>query len=259
MASPRSRRHRSSRSSRRTWIGHEYTQDAPGRHFRYNDSLGGTKGLDWDRTILAFNTYDDKFMSWWETPAYNLSRLMVKGLKVAVVPDFSYYYTETRVHHLLGVYRANWLGRFFAEAGLKVIPRVQWDFRDPEYMHFGTVGVPIGSPTLECSIQNVNEEADRKVFIKQLRDILEYLKPEQFLVYGGNPAMRMVQACGWKGKVIHVQSYANARRESGAYDRKEGAASLTAKQKDELRKKYGVKPKPLRRKHVEEDEEYDDE
>lgn len=229
-----------------TWIGHEYTQDKPGRHFLYNYSLGGTKGLDFSRAILGFNTYDTKFISWWDTPAYNLSRLMVKGLKIAIVPDFSYYYTEARIHHLWGVYRANWLGRFFAEAGLKVIPRVQWDYRDPEFLHFATQGVPVNSPTLECSIQNINEEDDRKKAAKQLREILEELKPEDFMVYGGKPAQRLVAECGWKGKVTHVLSYSNARREAGAFDRKEGKASLSAKQKKALREKYGAKEKSVR-------------
>ncbi|QZE10872.1 ParB-like nuclease domain protein [Gordonia phage ChisanaKitsune] len=229
-----------------TWIGHQYTEQKPGRYYFYNYSLGGTKGLDMSKAILAFNTYDYKFMSWWDTPSYNLARHMVKGLKIAVVPDFSYYYTETRVHHLWGVYRANWLGRFFAEAGLQVIPRLQWDFRDPNYQETALAGVPLNSPTLECSIQNINEEQDRKLAKKQLREMLEHLKPENFIVYGGNPAMRMVSECGWKGKTTHILSYANARRESGAYDKKEGAAGLTAKQKKELREKYGATEKSFR-------------
>lgn len=243
----------------RTWIGHEYTEDAPGRHFLYNYSLGGTKGLDFSRTILAFNTYDYKFQSWWDTPAYNLSRLMVKGLKIAVVPDFSYYYTECRIHHLWGVYRANWLGRFFAEAGLKVVPRVQWDFRDPEYLQTALQGVPLNTPTLECSIQNINDEADRKVAAKQLRAILEEIKPEEFMVYGGNPAMRLVKESGYKGNVLHVQSYSNARRESGAFDRKEGVKGISAKQKKALREKYGAKEKVLRENGEDEDETNTDE
>lgn len=243
-----------------TWIGHQYTEQKPGRHYLYNYSLGGTKGLDFSKTILAFNTYDHKFISWWDTPAYNLARLMVKGLKIAVVPDFSYYYTETRIHHLWGVYRANWLGKFFAEAGLQVVPRLQWDYRDPNYADFALPGVPLNTPTLECSIQNINDDEDRKKASKQLRDLLETIKPEQFMVYGGKPAMRMVQESGWKGDIIHVLSYANARRESGAYDKKEGAKSLTAKQKRELREKYGAKEKELREdgEEVDEDDTYED-
>ncbi|AKL88379.1 ParB-like partition protein [Gordonia phage GMA6] len=243
-----------------TWIGHQYTEQKPGRHYLYNYSLGGTKNLDFSKTILAFNTYDTKFISWWETPAYNLARLMVKGLTTAVVPDFSYYYTEARIHHLWGVYRANWLGRFFAEAGLQVVPRLQWDFRDPEFMETALPGVPLNTPTLECSIQNINEEEDRKKAAKQLRDLLEHIKPEQFMVYGGNPARRLVEESGWKGEVLHVLSYANARRESGAYDRKEGKASLTAKQKKELREKYGAKESSVREDGEDVDEnEYIDE
>lgn len=225
-----------------TWIGHQYTEDAPDRHFMYNYSLGGTKGLDLSRTLLAFNTYDSKFISWWDTPAYNLSRLMVKGLTMAVVPDFSYYYTECRIHHLWGVYRANWLGRFFAEAGLKVVPRVQWDYTDKEFMETALQGVPINTPTLESSLQNIKEPDLQKQAAKQLREILETVNPESFLYYGGNPAVELVKASGWKGKTQHVLSYSNARRESGAFDKKEGAKGLTAKQKRAIQEKHGYKP-----------------
>lgn len=239
-----------------TWGGHEATPDDGEKWFLYNYSLGGMKGLPLDRTILAFNTYDDKFISWWQTPAWLTARMMGKGLKIACVPDFSFYYNETRANHLWGVYRAQWLGRFFQEAGMQVVPRFQFDFRDPNTLEIGLLGIPKDTPTLECSIQNVNEDepGDRAKAVKILREALDHINPGQFLVYGGNPGWKLFQETGWKGESIHCMNYAGVRR-GVMFDKQAGAAKLTKKQKDALIEKHGGDPKAKKgRQHPSDDE-----
>lgn len=223
-----------------TWGGKEATPDDGKKWFLYNYSLGGMTGLPMDRTILAFNTYDAKFINWWETPAYYTAKFIAKGLKIAVVPDFSFYYTESRTHHLWGVYRAQWLGRFFQEAGIKVVPRLQFDFRDPKSLEIALLGIPENTPTLECSIQNVNDEPDQKIAAKMLRDALEQIQPKQFLVYGGNPGWKIAQESGWGGEMIHAMNYSGVRRGT-VFDKKEGSKALTAKQRKAIREKHGIK------------------
>lgn len=230
-----------------TWGGHEATPDDGKKWFLYNYSLGGLKGLPLDRSILAFNTYDQKFDSWWETPAYLTARMMNNGLTAAVVPDFSFYSNETRAHHIWSVYRAQWLGRFFQEAGLKVVPRVQFDFTDPDSLEFALLGIPVGTPTLETSVQNTNNLSDeeRARYVSHLRDSLNYLKPEQVLIYGGNPGWRIFEDTGWKGKAIHCMNYAGVRRDVVYGNKKENTTKITEKQRKMVMEKHGLKKKEV--------------
>lgn len=228
-----------------TWGGREATPDDGKKWFLYNYSLGGLKGLPLDRTILAFNTYDPKFNSWWDTPAYLTARMMNNGLTAAVVPDFSFYSNETRAQHLWAVYRAQWIGKFFQEAGLKVVPRLQFDFTDPNSLDFAMLGIPVGTPTLETSVQNTNELTDeeRARYVSHLRDALNYLKPEQLCVYGGNPGWRIFEDTKWKGKAFHCMNYAGVRRDV-VYGNKTGnTTKITKKMREQVMEKHGIKKK----------------
>jgi hypothetical protein len=102
---------------------------------------------------------------------------------------------------------------------------------------------------LEISIQNT-DRADPVPYGKTLREALEIIKPEQLLVYGGNPSIEVFKASGWKGDTIHCMNYAGVRR-GVTYDKKAGAAKLTKKQRDEIITKHGGDPKkPVGRRRL---------
>ena len=204
-----------------TWGGHEATPDNGKDWFFYNYSLGGTKGLPFDRTILAFNTYDEKFEMFWELPAYYVSKMRASGIQAAVVPDFSFYYTQPRVVHLWNVYRAQWLGRFFQEAGMKVIPRLQFDYNDPDSLDIALRGIPQNCPILATSQQNVEDKANEPKITKHLDEALAIIKPKTVLYYSGPPGKRCMEATKYKGKVVYLDNYAAVRRNT-VFDKADG-------------------------------------
>lgn len=213
----------------KTWAGHDVTPDDGKSWFLYNYSLGGIKGLPFERAILGFNTHDDRFEGWWDTPAWYTCRVLAKGCRNAVVPDFSFYYNQPRIVHLWNVYRSLWLGRFFQEAGMKVVPRLQFDYKDPNTLDIALRGVPRGCPVLATSQQNIEDDkVDGPQVTKLLREALDEIKPESLIFYSGPPGKRAMQATGWTGDVIYLENYVSLRREK-VFGRKDGLQGKTAK------------------------------
>jgi hypothetical protein len=242
----------------KTWGGNEATPDDGKQWWLYQYSLGGRKGLPIDRSIMCFFTHDAKFANWWELPAYYTARYMSEGLKYIVVPDYSFYYTETRAHHMWSVYKAQWMGRFFQEAGLKVIPRFQCDYMDPDSLEIGLLGIPKGTPTLAMSMQNIEDEKVQGPKLeKHLIGALEALEPGKVLYYSGNPGKRVMESAmkktGWDGEVQFVENYAAVRRAT-VFDKKEGKAKLTRKQKEAIVEKHGGKKKGKKEQDIDYDE-----
>jgi ParB-like chromosome segregation protein Spo0J len=196
-----------------TWAGHDVTPDDGNTWFLYNYSLGGIKGLPFDRSILCFYTYDEKFEGWWETPAWYTARVLAKGCRNAVVPDFSFYYTQPRVVHLHNVYRAQWLGRFFQEAGMRVAPRLQFDYKDPNSLDIALRGIPRGTPVLATSQQNPEEKTDVARIRKHLQEALDEIKPQQLIYYSGPPGRKAMEGVKYDGEVVYLENYVGLRRE----------------------------------------------
>lgn len=241
-----------------TWGGQDATPDDGKKWFLYNYSLGGRKGLPMDRTVMAFNTFDRKFYSWWDTPAYMTAKFLVMGLKYICVPDFSYYYNDPKAQHLISHYRGQWMGRFFQEAGLKVIPRLQFNYEDEGCLDYNMIGIPKNPPLLITSQQNVeHEEENGPKIAKMLKHCLDELQPEKLIYYSGPPGKRIMEGVKFDGEVVYVENYAAVRR-GAVFDKKEGKKKLTAKQKraiqDEQYKKAGIERPAKAKPRMTEDE-----
>lgn len=224
-----------------TWGGHEATPDRGDNWFLWNYGLGGIKGLPFDRSILSFFTFDWRFSNFWELPAYYISKVISSGCKIAVCPDFSFYDEVPRVVHLQGVYQSQWLGRFFQESGMKVIPRIQ--FMDAESLKFCLLGIPKNPPVVAVSVQNIPKEKEgnmkeTKLIIDVLQKAIDKVEPtNQVLIYGGKPAQRIMGQLDLHGaEGVWIENYSGVRRGS-AYDKKDGMSQLTQTQKKKIRNK----------------------
>lgn len=224
-----------------TWGGHDATPDDGKHWYLYNYGLGGVKGLPFDRSIISFFTHDEKFENWWALPAYYTAKIISSGCRSAIVPDFSFYYTTPRIVHLYNVYRAQWLGRFFQEAGMKVYPRLQFDYMDPKTLEIALLGIPKGIPVLATSQQNVeNEKQNGPRITSILNEALAEIQPKKVLYYSGPPGKRAMEATNYGGDVVYVENYAAVRRGS-VFDKKDGTAQLSAAQKKKIRDKAQAK------------------
>lgn len=215
-----------------TWGGQEATPDDGISHYLYNYGRVGNTGLPWDRTILCFYTYDTYFEKWWTFPAYYTAWMMSVGVTKAVVPDFSLWTDEPRVVHLFNCYRAQWLGRYFQEAGMNVIPRVQW--ADESSLEYCLSGIPIGAPVVAMCIQTVDQDNEQE-FTRCKYGIVESvsrLKPECVLLYGGNSGHRMAASLGLPCKFVNVLNYAGIRRKQKVIGRDDALKNLRTRPRD---------------------------
>jgi len=189
-----------------TWGGHDATPDDGKSWYLYNYGLGGVKGLPFDRSILSFFTHDSKFSNWWELPAYYTAKVISAGTRYAICPDFSF-------------------------------------FDDENSLEFCLLGIPKNAPIVAISVQNFgtedkNKKEDEKNVARIIQKALDIVEPtKQVLIYGGNPAKRVMESLDLHGaEGVHVENYAAVRR-GAVFDKKDGGAKLTAHQKKKLKER----------------------
>lgn len=222
-----------------TWGGKDATPDDGVTHWLWNYGVAAASGLPADRTILCFYTYDERFENWWDNPGYMTAKAINMGITQAVVPDFSLYSDMPVALHVYNVFRAQWMGRFFQEAGMKVIPRLQ--FHNERSLDFCLLGIPKGPPVLMHSAQNLKSNGPGKrltdmerLAADTINKALAILQPEVFVVYGGPPAHRLVDSGAIKDtnveRIVKLKNYVWQRR-GVVYDKKDGIGSKAKVQK----------------------------
>jgi hypothetical protein len=218
----------------RTWGGRDATppDEAPDAWWLWNYGACSKTGLPFDRAILCFYTWDEKFEPWWDMPSYHTAKALNAGVRQVVVPDFSFYDYMRRPEMLNSVFRAQWLGRYFQEAGMRVAPRIQFSQTDEEMLAFNKKGIPKGAPVVFCSQQNFNDSAGEAQAVRILQAHIDELQMGTLVIYGGNPAKRVAERL--KGCTVkHMMNVAGVRRHV-VYGTVDG---LAAKKGGSLKKK----------------------
>ena len=204
-----------------TWAGRDATPDDGKTWWLWNYGLARPIGMPYERAIMSFFTYDDKFMNFVTHTAYMMAKVINAGIKMAVVPDFSFYHDVPKFEHLEGMYNAQFIGRLFQEGGVKVIPRLQFD--DETSMDIAMLGIPKGTPTLAICVQNFSPDESRPhmntrekvetTIAKCIRIGLDAIQPESLLIYGGNPGHNLVKTrVKPEMPTTYLYNYAHKRR-----------------------------------------------
>lgn len=150
------------------------------------------RGLDWSRTILAFYVDDYRFEGWFLAPHVYTAKALNAGLTTIVSPNFSVYSYMAEALQIFQVYRARWMGRYFQEAGLKVIPDAYWG--NQYHRHFVNAGIPKGAPVISIQIQTVGTEAEAKLMAQATANTIEDLEPQAVMFYGGGDLSKRLVA-----------------------------------------------------------------
>lgn len=150
---------------------------------------------------------DYKFEPLWNKPIKTLQPILNIGS--ALSPDFSLYVDYPRALQIFNVYRNRWLGRFWQEQGVSVIPTIAWS--DESSFDFCFCGVPKHNPVAIGTVGINNKEA-KKLFEKGYNKMLEVLEPSHLIVYGETEPVNFVDYFG--DNVYKFESYwAKRRRE----------------------------------------------
>lgn len=136
-----------------------------------------------EKTVVHFFTPDFLFERVWYHPRSNLEFL--KQFKAVCSPDFSQYTDMPRSMAIWNSYRKQWLGRYWQENGIKVIPTVTWS--DEDSFEYCFDGMPHESLVAVSSVGCEKSLEARENFYAGFVKMQEVLNPSQILFYGNKP------------------------------------------------------------------------
>lgn len=184
-------------------------QDTGSNYFMYIYSTYSTRGMPWDRSILAFYVHDERFENWWDNPAHYVQKYLDLGLWAMVQHDYSRLDDMPLSQVLWNIYRAAWLARFAQEAGLQVIPNLMMFHNSKgELYDWSIASIPKGAPTVSIELQNnagSTKQGERE-FYRRLREVHSILQFDTLVNYAGNKGQRLVDESRVPCRVIHVDN-----------------------------------------------------
>ena len=121
---------------------------------------------------------DYQFERVWNNPDAYLDKL--RRYVCVATPDFSPYKDMPIALQIYNHYRKHWLGRYWQENGITVIPTIRATATETD-LNWWLDGVPKGGIIIVSSMWGSNSESSGD---DSDRDIEKYLKPKKIFVYG---------------------------------------------------------------------------
>lgn len=132
-----------------------------------------TKNTD---TTVHFFIYDDEFDEVWKRPDAYVGELA--QYKQVITTDFSLYTNMSLAMQIFNTYRNRWLGCFWQENGLTVIPSVSWS--DEWSYEFCFDGIQQGAAVAVSTLGCYDIEPG---FMEGFRRMCEKIKPDKVICY----------------------------------------------------------------------------
>jgi hypothetical protein len=157
---------------------------------------------DLDATVHFFED-DERFDEVWKNPDAYIGE--IAQYRQALSPNFSLYVNMPRVLQIFNTFRSRWLGAFWQEAGLTVIPTITWGDKTSYEFCFDAVehGSVVAVSTLGCTDVEW-------LFLKGFAEMCERIEPECVICYN-KPFERM----GEVARIIEVP-YSRTKRTMAA-------------------------------------------
>lgn len=194
----------------KTWAGHDATPDDGESFYMWNWRTDSLKGSPKDRLIIGFYTDDYRFNPVWEQPDIFVSKMLNMGVRVALTPNFSLWHGQAEACHLWATYKSRWVGRYMQEAGIAVIPDINW--ADDSSFNFCLLGIPKNCPSVSVQLQTLKDDAETKRAIHGLQRALNELEPKSLIVYGHKKANEIMEKIKYNGFVRYLGNRTEYRR-----------------------------------------------
>lgn len=133
--------------------------------------------------VLAFYVDDWRFENVWLDAVRVVEGFKSFGWSAIVSPDFSVWRDDPMVIQAWNIYRSRWCARYWQEAGLKVIPSLNWS--DERSFDFAYLGIPKNLPVVSVQCRTTRSRKGKEFFGKGLASSIEELTPQNVIVYGG--------------------------------------------------------------------------
>lgn len=133
-------------------------------------------------TGVHFFQYDHKIECVWTFPERYLEAL--KSYSVVLSPDFSMYTKMPKAIQIYNHYRAQWVGAYWQERGMFVIPTVQWSTEDSYDWCFD--GLPMYSIVAVSNVGCMQDNESKRLFHAGYEAMLDIVKPSKILFYSNS-------------------------------------------------------------------------
>ncbi|MBQ9010302.1 MAG: DUF4417 domain-containing protein [Clostridia bacterium] len=151
------------------WIGFNFALSCPPERRRF--------------TGVHFWVDDAQFKRVWTYPRRYRDLLLQFGAVTS--PEFSVFETFPVALRLYNQYRNAWLARFWAEAGINVVPSVVWTEGWDREALWETY--PVGSILALSTVGCMRTDADRAWMERGIAEMQRRLRPVQVLLHGKRP------------------------------------------------------------------------
>lgn len=145
---------------------------------------------------IHFFLDDYQFARVWNSPDFYLG--MLQDFEYVLTPDFSLFTDYPKALQLYNHYRKHWLGRYWQEKGIRVIPTICWS--DESSFEWCFDGEPVNGVVAVSAIGSRRYDAARDYFMIGYREMLTRLEPTQVIFYGDVPV-------GCQGNIIKIPSF----------------------------------------------------
>jgi hypothetical protein len=170
--------------SRRTEI-----PELVGFNFAKSAKAKGEKGVH-------FFVDDYQFIRLWNNPQMYLD--LLRQFQCVLTPDFSLYTDFPKAMQIYNHYRKHWLGAYWEENGIEVIPTIGWS--DESSFDWCFDGEPVGGTVAVSSVGTQNSKTAKANFLAGYAEMMKRLKPETVIFFGNVPKECM-------GNIVRVQSF----------------------------------------------------
>lgn len=135
-----------------------------------------------DNKGIHFFIDDYHFTRLWEQPDHYLS--MLREFGAVCTPDFSPYSDFPKAMQLYNHYRKHWLGRYWQDNGITVIPTITWS--SPDTLEWAFDGEPVGGIVALSSVGMLKGEY-KDWLIDGYEAMMDILQPTAILWKGTVP------------------------------------------------------------------------
>ena len=140
--------------------------------------LPAVKRVDNFNNLLCFYCDDFQFERFWLKPDRYIE--FIRGFKAIINFDFSTYSDMPKAFQIWNVYKNAWLGNYYQNQGINIIPNVTWSIGtlcDYHYKHMPKESV--------IAISHIGiSNPEREIFQQELTLVIQELRPIQILLYG---------------------------------------------------------------------------
>lgn len=149
-----------------------------------------------ENTGVHFFLDDYQFERVWNDPNRYIG--MLKKYGAILSPDFSLYSDFPKAVQIYNHYRKHWLGAYWQENGITVIPTIAWS--DKESYDWCFDGEPKGGIVAVSSVGTQRHADTKRLFLNGYEEMMNRLNPSAVMFFGTVP-----EEC--EGNIIKIAAF----------------------------------------------------